>query len=139
MSAKYLTNLSTALLGGFLVVISMALAASVSTWVAFGVAIGILAIAVLSQLESARGALQRLLDVGIGLVAVTTIVTSLVFGGATATWVVFALALGFVGLAVAGLTMHEVEGWRTAHGLPELHVFHRRAVVRPTAERPLAA
>jgi uncharacterized membrane protein len=77
MSAKYLTNLSTALLGGFVVVITMALTASVTAWVAFGVAIGILAIAVLSQLESRRGALQRLLDVGVGLVAVTTVVTSL--------------------------------------------------------------
>jgi hypothetical protein len=139
MSAKYLTNLSTALLGGFVVVITMALTASVTAWVAFGVAIGILAIAVLSQLESRRGALQRLLDVGVGLVAVTTVVTSLVFGGAAVTWILFALALGFVGLAVAGLTLHEIEGWRSQHGLPQLHVFPRRAAARPTTERPLAA
>lgn len=139
MSAKYLTNLSTALLGAFVVVITMALTASVSAWIAFGVAIGILTIAVFSQLESRRGALQRVLDVGVGLVAVTSIVTSLVYGGAAVTWVLFALALGFVGLAVTGLTLHEIEGWRSQHGLPELHVFPRRATARPAGERHLAA
>jgi hypothetical protein len=139
MSTKYLTNLSTALLGAFVVVIVMALTASVSAWIAFGVAIGILAIAVLSQLESGRGVLQRLLDAGIGLVATATVVTSLVYGGAVVTWVVFALALGFVGLAVSGLTLHEIEGWRSEHGLPQLHVFPRRSTVRTTTERPLAA
>jgi hypothetical protein len=139
MSTKYFTNLSTALLGAFVVVITMALTASVSAWIAFGVAIGILAVAVFSQLESRRGALQRFLDVGVGVVAVTTIVTSLVYGGAAVTWILFALALGFVGLAVAGLTWHEIEGWRSQHGLPELHVFPRRVTARPTAERHLAA
>lgn len=139
MSTKYFTNLSIALLGAFVVVITMALTASASAWIAFGVAIGILAIAVFSQLDSRRGALQRLLDGDVGLVAVATIVTSLVFGGAAVTWILFALALGFVGLAVAGLTLHEIESWRVQHGLPELHAFPRRSAVRPSAERHLAA
>jgi FtsH-binding integral membrane protein len=139
MSARYLTNLSTALLGGFLVVISMALAADAGAWVAFGVAIGVLAIAVLAQLELGRGLLQRLLDVGTGLVAVTLIVTSLVYAGTAVTWIVFGLALGFVGTGVAGLTLHEIDSWRAEHGLPQLHLFHRRAAVRSTTERPLAA
>lgn len=139
MSTKYLTNLSTALLGAFIVVITMALTTSVSAWVAFGVAIGILAVAVFAQLESRRGTLQRFLDVGIGVVAVTAIVTSLVYGGPAVTWILFALALGFVGLAVAGLTLHEIEGWRSQHGLPELHMFPRRSTARPAAERHLAA
>jgi FtsH-binding integral membrane protein len=139
MSIKYVTNLATALLGGAIAVSSMALTASMGSWFAFGIAIALLSIAVVSQLESARGGLQRVFDSVVGLVGVTAIVTSLVYAGPVVVWVAFALGLSFVGLAVAGLTASEVKTWRAQHGLPELHVLRHRAADRPSADRPLAA
>lgn len=139
MSSRYLMNMTTALLGGFVVVISMALVASVAAWIAFGIAIALLAIALVFQLEERRGTVQRVLDLGVGLVAVTTIVTSQVYGGVAVTWIAFALALGFVALAVMGLSLHEIDRWRLEHGLSVLHGLRRPKIRRQVSERPLAA
>jgi hypothetical protein len=136
MSSSYLTNMTTALLAGFVVVITMALAAPVSAWIAFGIAIALLSIAVIFQLEQERSGVQRSLDFAVALVAVTAIVTSRVYGGVTVTWIEFALALGFVGLAVMGLSFHEVARWRMQHGLSELHGPRRPRLRRHHAERP---
>ena len=36
-------------------------------------------------------------------------------------WLVFAFGLAFVGIALTGLTLHEIETWRDAHDLGQLH------------------
>ena len=66
-------------------------------------------------------------------VAVVLIVFSLVFSGATVIWLAFALALGFVGVAVAGMTLHEIANWRSAHELGQLHRFVRASQPAPNA------
>lgn len=62
MSTHYATCAPIAVLGGFLVVVSQAFAPATVGWVAAGVAIGVIVIAVLAQLNGARGRVQRTLD-----------------------------------------------------------------------------
>ena len=132
MSTRYVSNALIALLGGLVVVLSMALSsASTVGWIAFGIAIGVVAISGLSQLDTHRGLIQRLVDLALVMVGGTLIATSVFFTGTTLTWLVFALALGFVGFALMGLTVHEVESWRAMHGLGELHWLHEHRERRP--------
>lgn len=122
MSTRFLSNAVIALLGGVTVVLSMGLGSTTAIgWVAFGIAIGVVAISVFAQLDTHRGLIQRLLDAGFVAVGGTLIAVSMFFGGATVMWLAFALALGVVGLAFAGLTLHEVENWRAVHRLDQLH------------------
>lgn len=121
MSTRYISNALIALLGGLVVVISVSLAAPTVAWVAFGIAIGVVAISLLSQLDSRRGMTQRLLDLALVSLGGTLIGVSVVFGGPAVAWLAFALALGFVGTAFAGLTLHEIAAWRAVHNLSRLH------------------
>ena len=51
------------------------------------------------------------------VLAAWTIVESLVFDGATMTWITFGVAAGLLGLALAGLTAHELTTERVVHSL----------------------
>lgn len=129
MSTRYLTNAAIALLGGFVVVISMGLASTTAIgWVAFGVAIGVVGILALAQLDTKRGLTQRLLDGALTAVGGTLIAVSVVFAGTTVMWLAFALALGLVGVAFAGLTLHEISTWRAMHRLGRLRWLGPEAV-----------
>lgn len=121
MSTRYLSNALIALLGGLVVVTSLTLATVPAAWVAFGIAIGVVAISILVQLDAKRGLAQRGMDAMLAVTGGAMIVTSRLLGAATVSWVTFALALGFVALAFAGMTLHEVMAWRSGHGLGELH------------------
>jgi hypothetical protein len=81
---------------------------------------------------------QRALDGAAAVLSAVLVVFSLVFAGATVTWFAFALALGWVGVAIAGLTLHEIETWRSAHELGELHwlVGTSRTAQDQTATQP---
>ena len=69
-----------------------------------------------------RGIAQRGLDAVMAVIAADTdCFLRRRICGTTLVWLVFGLALGFVGIALAGLTLHEVESWREAHDLGELH------------------
>lgn len=125
MTTRFASNAMIALLGGLVVVLSMGLASTFALgWVAFGIAIGIVAISLLVQLDVHRGMAQRLLDVALLAVGGTLIAVSVIFTGTTLTWLVFALALGFVGVGFTGLTLHEIETWRYGHRLGELRWLH---------------
>ncbi len=121
MSTRYFSNALIALLGGLVVVTSLTLATTPAAWVGFGIAIAVVAVSLLVQLDGQRGLAQRGLDVMMLATGATMIVVSLILGAATVGWVMFALALGWVALSMTGLTLHEVLGWRTDHGLGELH------------------
>lgn len=142
MSTRYMTNAVIALVSGFLVVISRALYSSTAvSWVAFGVAIGVVAISAVAQLDRRRGLAQRLVDAAVGMTAGTLIAVSIVFGGATVAWLVFALALGLVGAAFAGMTLHEVANWRELHDLGRLRWLEPETVTeaKEVAAPPRAA
>ncbi len=114
---RYLSNATIALFGGFVVVASQAFAPAVTAWLAFAIAIAILVVAGVSQLQRGRGVVQRLLDGVTGLLAVGAIIASLVFAGPAVVWLSLAAGLGFVLLGFVGLTLHEIWTYRATHGL----------------------
>ena len=140
MSTRYFTNAAIALLGGLVVVLSMGLSSTTAIgWIAFGIAIGVVGVSALAQLDTHRGMLQRLLDAGMIVVGGTLIGVSVVFVGTTVMWLSFALALGLVGAAFAGLTLHEVETWRATHELGRLHWLAPETAPRREEAGPRAA
>jgi hypothetical protein len=122
MSSRYLTNAIIAVLGGSLVVFSQSFGPGVIRWTGFGVAIVILVVTLIAQLDAHRGAAQRGLDAAMAITAATLIVFAAgAFSGTTMVWLVFAFGLAFLGIAITGLTLHEIETWRDAHDLGQLH------------------
>jgi len=121
MNTRYITGSLVALLGGFIVVVSQAFATAVLGWVAFGVAVGIVAVCVLAQLDRARGSVQRVLD-GVTVAAGGLLMGFAIEGsGHAVVWLTFALSLGIVALAFTGLSLHEVANWRAQRRLASLH------------------
>lgn len=119
MNSRYVSNVSLALAGGFLVVVSQAFSAPVFEWLMLG--IGVIAVITSGAIAlSARGRTQRALDALAGVVAVWTIIASLVFAGSVMTTLGFASGLAFVALAIAGLTLHELHTERVVHSI-EVH------------------
>jgi hypothetical protein len=108
MSTRFVTNTIFAVAAGFLVVASQAFSSSTTSWIAFGIAIGILAVACLAQADASRGLVQRSLDGVVAIVSAWTIVASVVFHGATVRWLSTGEALALVALALAGLTYNEL-------------------------------
>lgn len=117
MSPRFISNLLLALVGAIIVVISMALGAGATGWVAFGIALGVLAMLALVQVEHGRGLPQRSLDGVTGVLAIWTVIASAVFTGGALTWLSFAEGCGLVGLALVGLVVHELSTERTVHSL----------------------
>ena len=126
MSLRFMSNLLVALAGGFVVVCSEAFSAGVTGWIALGTAIGILAGLTVAQLDRTRSLVQRCLDAVVVGLGIWTIIASVVFAGATLTWLSFAEGLGFVGLAVAGLMLHELSTERIVHTLAPVEGARRR-------------
>jgi hypothetical protein len=134
---RYFTNAIIALLAGFVIVATQAFTASTVAWLAFGIAIATLGLSGLSQLDRNRGLVQRLLDGVLASIATVLIVFSLVFTGSVITWLAFALSLGLVGVALVGITLHEVETWMSTRQAEEvLHLNSPRRPVEVEAQAP---
>jgi hypothetical protein len=122
VSTRYFTNAFIAVLGGSLVVFSQSLSSDAVRWIGFGAGIAVLLVLILAQLDGKRGIAQRGLDAAMAVTAGTLIVfTAGTFSGTTLVWLVFAFGLGFLGISLTGLTLHEIENWRAAQGLGTLH------------------
>lgn len=117
MSTRYLTNLTLLALGAFVVAVSLAFAVSTFTWLMFGAGIAALAIAGPAIAIPARGLTQPGLDGLIALLGAWTIVASMVFAGATITWLGFAAGAALFALAIVGLTLHELTTERVVHSI----------------------
>lgn len=115
MSAHFITNLGLGLVGALVVAASMAFSAGITGWLMFGVSLGVLTLLGLAQLDRGRGLVQRLLDAATSVLAAWAVVASVVFAGATVTWLTFAEAIGFVAFAVIGLAAHELKTERVVH------------------------
>lgn len=120
MNSRFLTNAVLAVLGGFIVVASMVWAPAVFMWLMLGS--GILAVlAAGAVVIKGRGNAQRPLDATVGILGTWTIVASLVFSGSVVTWLGFASGVALVGLALIGLTLHELYTERVVHSLEVRH------------------
>lgn len=116
MNSRYLTNVSLLLAGAFLLVTSQAFGVSVFEWLMLGT--GVVAVLLSGAIVlRGRGLPQRSIDGIIGILAAWTIVASLVFTGATMTWLGFASGAAFVALAFVGLTLHELLTERVVHSI----------------------
>jgi len=115
MSERFISNVALAIAGAVVVVASQAFSSTLTGWLTFGVSLGVLALLAVVQSDRARGRLQRLLDIGIGALALWSAVASVVYTGTTLTWLSFGEAIGFVGLAVVGLVAHELKTERIVH------------------------
>ncbi len=115
MSERFISNVALAIAAAVVVVASQAFSSTVTGWLTFGVSLGVLALLAVVQRDRARGGLQRMLDVGIGALALWSAVASVVYTGTTLTWLSFGEAIGFVGLAVVGLVAHELKTERIVH------------------------
>jgi hypothetical protein len=128
MSLRFSTNLLVLLAGGLVAVASQAFDAAAGGWIAFGIAIGILALTGAAQLDRARGNVQVGIDAITALLSIWTIVASVVFDGAALTWLSLGEALGFVVLAVGGLVAHELSNERAMHSLAAVEDGNELAV-----------
>jgi hypothetical protein len=137
MSSKFITGALTALLAGFVVVVSQAFIPSVLSWVAFGIAVGVIVMVIVSQLDAARGTVQRVLDAFSVIVGGLLMGFGLAASGPAVTWLMFAFALGLVGIAFIGLCLNEVANWRSQHQLAELHWLNPE--LAPAEHRPQVA
>ena len=108
MSTRFVTNAIIAVAAGFVVVATQSFSSSTGSWIAFGIAIGILALAGIAQVDASRGGMQRILDGIVAIVAAWTIVASVVFDGTTSKWLSLGEGLALVGLALVGLTYNEI-------------------------------
>jgi hypothetical protein len=114
MNSRFLTNTGLSILGAFTVVASFAWAPATFSWLML--AAGIVAAGLsLGIVIRGRGTAQRTLDATIAGLAAWTIVASLVFAGTVVTWLGFASGAAFVGLALVGLTLHELSTERVVH------------------------
>ncbi len=116
MNSRYLTNIGLALMGGLLIVGSQVWSVPAFMWIMFGIGTGAIALTAAAMLPR-RGSAQRALDGVIGVLGIWTVVASLVFAGATVTWLGFASGAALLVLAIAGLTLHELSTERVVHSL----------------------
>ncbi len=116
MSIRYLSNLVLGIAGGFLVVATQAFADTPVKWLAFAIAAGATIIG-LGTAATTHDLAQRAVGATFATLGAWTVVASLVFGLATVATLAFASALGFVGLAIIGLTAHELRTERVVHSL----------------------
>jgi hypothetical protein len=137
MSTRFISNIALALVGVVVVVASQAFSSGATGWLTFGVSLGVLALSGVAQLDRMRGPIQRGLDAGTGALAVWAAVASVVFAGTTLTWLSFAEALGFVGLALTGLVVHELTTERVVHAFEAIPAEVRNG--RRSEELPTAA
>jgi hypothetical protein len=135
--SRYFTNVVIALLAGFVVVSTQVFAAPTVGWLTFGIAVAVLATSALAQLDRARGLVQRILDGALAIIATVLIVFSLVFTGTLVTWLAFAMALGFVAVALAGTTWYEIESWLSTRQAGEVrHLSTARRTVDAEVQAP---
>jgi hypothetical protein len=134
LSSRFILDNLFILTAAFVVVASMAWAAGVAGWTAFGVSTAITVIAGASAVLAQRGG-HKLGHGLVALVALWSLVAALSFSGTLLTWLVFADAIAVGLLALADLTAHEATTEKVVHQL----VVHDGAITASQAEQRAAA
>lgn len=116
MNIRYVSNLVLALVAGFLVVATQAFSPAIAAALVFAIAIGATVLS-LGTIAAPTTTLQRAISGVAAVVGGWTVVASLVFFPTTVVWLGFASALALVGLAVIGMTAHELTTERVVHSL----------------------
>ncbi|MCD2195452.1 hypothetical protein LQ327_18945 [Actinomycetospora endophytica] len=116
LTSRFAIDTTALIAGAFLSTAVFAFAAPVSTWIAFGIFIGLIALGGLGVIldHHATGYLTHGLLAAVGI---WSLVATLVFTGATLSWLIVAGAVAAVVLGVADLVAHEVTTERVVHQL----------------------
>ena len=117
MRTRYFSLLAIALAAGFLVVASQAFALFDIANLALGIGIGVLVVALAMAVRYRHHPASVAIGMAIAVVSAWTVVTSQVFSLGAIQDLTFANALGILGLALAGLTIHELSTERIVHSL----------------------
>jgi hypothetical protein len=105
----------TALVAGFIVVVTQSFSAPTVGWLAF--AAGIFFIAMAAGQSIWTTLTHRMVQLGIGILGILIVIESLIATGTTVQWLSFAGALAVVALSLIGLTIHELSTERVVHSL----------------------
>jgi hypothetical protein len=139
MHARFITAVITGLTGGFVVAASQAFAAGTTAWLAFAVGLGLLVLAAVPVPFGDHGTAGLAVDAVTGLLAVWTVVASVVFSGELVKWLSFAEGAGFVLLALGGLSLNQVRLTRRIQSATPLTVAASGFEESEPARRPAAA
>jgi len=138
VSQRFISNLALAVAGTVVVVSSQAFSQNATGWLTFGVSLGALALLGLFGRDQIGDRAQRLLDAGIGLLAIWSAVAFAIYNGRVLTWLSLAEGLGYVAFAIVGLALHEVEDERAVNALQDVRA-ERRASSQSSEELSAAA
>lgn len=115
LGIRYASYLVTALVAGFIVVVTQGFAPSTAAWIAFGAGVFFIVSAFGEALWTTLA--HRLVQFGILVLGVLIVIESLLASGSTVQWLSFAGALGVLALSLIGLTIHELSTERVVHSL----------------------
>lgn len=121
--------LANLIAGGFLVAATYGFSAGTAVTLGFAVSIAVALIGLGMLYSGFRKPGPMVLGSLTAILAIWTIVATNVFADDTARWLVFASALGHVGLALIGLIRHEISTDRVVHTL-EVSAERKAAPVR---------
>jgi hypothetical protein len=122
MHTRFLTSVFGLLAGAFVVIASFAFATGTAAWIAFGIGLGLLVIAAVPPLFGERRLLGLTVD-GVGAVlAIWTVVASVVFSDTVVRWLTFGEGVGFVALALGGLVLNQSRLTRPNHVAVPKHI-----------------
>jgi hypothetical protein len=115
LGIRYASYLLTALVAGFIVVVTQAFAPSTAAWLAFAAGIFFIVVAAGQALWTTLA--HRVIEFGIGVLGILMVIESLLASGSNVQWLSFAGALGVLALSLIGLTIHELSTERVVHSL----------------------
>jgi hypothetical protein len=117
--SRYISWIAVGVAAAFLVVASAAFSASATAWLAFAIAIGTLVVSAGIAYYSRSSAVSLYTAALVVLVSVWTIVASRVFSPSTVQNLALASSLAISGLALVGLTTHELEQEQALHSVED--------------------
>lgn len=115
LGIRYASYLVTALVAGFIVVVTQAFAPSTAAWIAFGAGVFFICAAVGQAAWTTLA--HRLVQLGTLVLGILIVIESLLATGSSVQWLSFAGALGVLALSLIGLTIHELSTERVVHSL----------------------
>jgi drug/metabolite transporter (DMT)-like permease len=118
MSSRYIAWLAIGVAGAFLIVASDAFTSLATiAWLAFAISIGTLLVSAGIAYRYRNHVPTLVTSIVTAVVSAWTIVASLVFSLPVVQNLAFAGSLALAGLALAGLTIHELSSERVTHSL----------------------
>jgi hypothetical protein len=115
LGIRFGSYLITALVAGFIVVVTQAFSPSTAAWITFGAGVFFVVSASAQVIWSSLA--HRLVHVSTEILGILIIIESLIASGSTVKWLSFAGALAVLAVELIGLTIHELSTERVVHSI----------------------